>query len=268
MDLSFSDTPRDVIHLHCASAGQAQEGGTPCDSCSAHDLCPGSGIARHARMPPFGRRRLRRGQALFRTGDPFAFCWCVRSGTMKSSLPLADGREQVMGFHFPGELLGADAIASDRHPTTAVALEDCTLCAIPIYLSMDVPEAPALGSTIWAAIAMAALREREMTALLACSGAEQRVAAFLIDVAARLSERGWSPHEFHLRMSRAEIGSLLGVNLETVSRAFTALAQQGLIEVNRKHVRILHPDALQAHAQPAARGWMRQPPLHPASLAA
>jgi CRP/FNR family transcriptional regulator len=229
-----------------------------CNSCPAQNMCIGTGIATadlHS-LPLIGQRRLRRGQALFRAGDDFGFCYSVRSGTLKSSLPLSDGREQVTGFHSTGELLGADGLATGRHPTTAVALEDCSVCTFPAAL---INEAATLKrdvrSQLWSLIAMELVRERDVVALLATGRAEQRVAAFLVTIAKRLGARGYSEREFHLRMSRGDIGSYLGITLETVSRTLSAFAAAGWIEVQKKHIRILDRERLEEEAPPAPLQW-------------
>ena len=229
-----------------------------CQSCPAQRMCIGTGIATAdlRSLPLIGQRRLRRGQALFRAGDDFGFCYTVRSGMLKSSLPLSDGREQVTGFHFAGELLGSDGLASGRHPTTAVALEDCSVCTFPAPLLNDAATSKReVRTQLWSLIAMELVRERDVVALLATGRAEQRVAAFLVAIARRLGDRGYSEREFHLRMSRGDIGSYLGITLETVSRTLSAFAAAGWIEVQKKHIRILDRARLEQESPPAPLQW-------------
>lgn len=252
MDLSFPEIqPSPRAH----AVNRIEHAPTPCDSCASRGACPGRPIALQANQP-LGWRHVRRGQALFHSGEPFGHCWSVRTGSLKTSMHFPDGREQVTGFHFPGELLGADAIAAEKHVTTAVALADSTVCALPLALSPRAADA-APRARLWSAIAMAALREREVTALLASSGAQQRLAAFLLDLASRMQEDGRPARQLRLPMSRSDIASLLGISVETVSRSFTALARQGLIDVRRQRVRIASPDRLKAAAPPAPLAWLR-----------
>lgn len=255
--MDFGTTGRiDFFHGLQGASGPATA--HDCKSCPAQRMCIGTDIASAdvRSLPLIGQRRLRRGHALFRAGDDFAFCYSVRSGMLKSSLPLSDGREQVTGFHFPGELLGPDGLASGRHPTTAVALEDCSVCTFPAALINDAATMKHdVRSHLWSLIAMELVRERDVVALLANGRAEQRVAAFLVAFARRLGARGYSEREFHLRMSRGDIGSYLGITLETVSRTLSAFAAAGWIEVQKKHIRILDRDRLEEESPPAPLQW-------------
>jgi CRP/FNR family transcriptional regulator len=216
---------------------------TLCSTCHLKELClpcglTGNGV-RGLDDLMFARRRLREGETLFHEGNGFQFIYAVRSGTFKSSLTARDGREQVTGFAMAGELLGLDGLASGQHASTATALEDAEICAIP-YANLS---ALAAGSTelqhvISRLMSREIVREHSLMLLLGSMNAEERLAAFLLNISRRMKARGYSASEFHLRMSRAEIGSYLGMKLETVSRTFSALQQQHLLEVNKKHVRI------------------------------
>jgi CRP/FNR family transcriptional regulator len=169
----------------------------------------------------------------------------VRSGTFKSHLALKDGREQVTGFQMAGELLGLDGLASGRHASSAVALEDAEICAIPYaHLSELAAGSTDLQHVISRLMSREIVREHSLMMLLGSMNAEERLAAFLLNISQRMKARGYSPAEFHLRMSRAEIGSYLGMKLETVSRTFSAFQAQGLLEVDKKHVRIRDMDGL------------------------
>lgn len=246
---------RIVTETSCAGDEPASPGGSPCLTCSARRVCVGSSF--HAdsmrALPLIGRRRVRRGEVLYRSGEPFRFTYAVRSGTYKSSIPLADGRDQVTGFHFTGELMGLDGVASDRHATTCVALEEGNVCTLPFTLLNDGAATQDLRRQLWSLIATKLLREREMLTLLANSSAEQRIAAFLLGLGDRMQSCGWSPREFHLRMRRADIASHLGMTVETVSRTLTSLADEGVIFVHKKHIRINDPERLEEQAPPAMR---------------
>lgn len=217
---------------------------TSCSACHLRDLCLPGGLsdedlARLDRMG-FGRRRIKAGEVLYREGQTFQSIYAVRSGTFKSSLMLADGREQVCGFYMAGELLGLDGIAHSKHPGTAQALEDTEVCALPYaQLSQMAGESPALQQVLGRLMSREIVREHSLMLLLGSMNAEERLAAFLLNLSQRMAARGYSPREFHLRMSRAEIGSYLGLKLETVSRTFSAFQQQRLLDVDKRHVRIL-----------------------------
>ncbi|HEY0825968.1 MAG TPA: cyclic nucleotide-binding domain-containing protein, partial [Ramlibacter sp.] len=228
---------------------RAEAGGTPapaktqCSTCHLKELCLpcglGSSDVERLDALKFARRRVKEGQALYHEGEKFQFIYAVRSGTFKSHLTLRDGREQVTGFQMAGELLGLDGLASGKHASSAVALEDAEICAIPYaHLSELAKLSPDLHHVISRLMSREIVREHSLMMLLGSMNAEERLAAFLLNISQRMKARGYSASEFHLRMSRAEIGSYLGMKLETVSRTFSAFAQQRLLEVQKKHVRI------------------------------
>lgn len=222
---------------------------TLCSTCHLKDLCLPCGLSQPevARLDGlmFGRRKVDMGEALYFEGDTFHFVYAVRSGTFKSSLTLADGREQVSGFHIAGELIGFDGLASGKHASTATALEDTEVCAIAYAnLSEQAAQSPDLQMAMTRLMSREIVREHGLMMLLGSMNAEERLAAFLLNLSRRLKLRGYSPREFHLRMSRAEIGSYLGLKLETVSRTFSAFQQQGFLEVDKKHVRIVDLEGL------------------------
>jgi CRP/FNR family transcriptional regulator len=222
---------------------------TLCSTCHLKDLClpcglGGSDVARLDGLR-FARRRVREGQALYREGDKFQFIYAVRSGTFKSGMTLKDGRDQVTGFQMAGELLGLDGLAQATHATAATALEDAEVCAIPYaHLSELAVGSTDLQHVISRLMSREIVREHNLMMLLGSMNAEERLAAFLLNLSQRMKARGYSAHEFHLRMSRAEIGSYLGMKLETVSRTFSAFQHQRLLEVDKKHVRIVDLDGL------------------------
>ena len=214
-----------------------------CSNCHLRELCLPCGmectdIERLDSMM-FNRRRVRAGTGLYREGDRFEFIYAVRSGTFKTSLELADGREQVSGFYLGGELMGLDGVAQGTHGSSATALEDADVCAIPYtHLTQLSAVYPGMQHVVSRLMSREIVREHSLMILLGSMNAEERLAAFLLNFSQRLKARGYSPSEFHLRMSRAEIGSYLGMKLETVSRTFSAFQQQGLLAVDKRHIRI------------------------------
>ena len=222
---------------------------TQCSTCHLKDLClpcglTGTDVERLDSLM-FARRRIKEGHALYHEGEKFQFIYAVRSGTFKSNLTLKDGREQVTGFQMAGELLGLDGLASGRHASSAVALEDAEICAIPYaHLSELAAGSTDMQHVISRLMSREIVREHSLMMLLGSMNAEERLAAFLLNISQRMKARGYSASEFHLRMSRAEIGSYLGMKLETVSRTFSGFQQHGLLEVDKKHVRIVDLEGL------------------------
>ncbi|HSI55020.1 MAG: helix-turn-helix domain-containing protein [Ramlibacter sp.] len=240
--------PREVAPPQAAARGAAGAR-VQCSTCRLRDGCLPCGLG----APEVGRldslrilrRKVEAGEALFRAGEKFHFIFAVRSGTFKSSLMLPDGREQVSGFPMAGELMGLDGMASDAHASTAVALEDAEVCAIPYTgLAQLAARSAGLHQLVSRTMSREIVRENHLMLLLGSMSAEERLAAFLFNLSLRLKARGYSESEFHLRMSRAEIGSYLGVKLETVSRTFSAFQQQRLLDVDKRHIRILDMPAL------------------------
>jgi len=222
---------------------------TLCSTCHLKDLCLPCGLtgAEVERLDGlmFGRRKVAMGETVYREGDKFQFVYAVRMGTFKSCLTLADGREQVSRFQIAGELMGLDGVASGKHASTAIALEDTEVCAIPYsHLNELAQHSPNLQMVVARLMSREIVREHSLMVLLGSMNADERLAAFLLNLSQRLKARGYSPNEFHLRMSRAEIGSYLGMKLETVSRTFSAFQQQRLLEVDKKHIRILDLEGL------------------------
>jgi CRP/FNR family transcriptional regulator len=215
-----------------------------CSSCSLRELCLPAGLdsgemERIDRLVTH-RRKLRRGAGLYRAGDALAALFAIRSGFMKSCVLHEDGREQVAGFHMAGDLLGLDAIGSGSHTCDTIALDDTEVCEIPFSsLEQLSRELPTLQHQLHRIMSREIVRDHGVMLLLGSMSAEERLAAFLLNLSQRFAARGYSPNEFRLRMTREEIGSYLGLKLETVSRALSAFQERGLIKVRQKDVRIL-----------------------------
>ena len=222
-----------------------------CSGCGMREFCLPKGLAADdfARVEQlvYARRRLRRGDALFRAGDEFSALYAIRSGFFKTTTISDDGREQVTGFHMPGELLGMDGIGSGAYDGNAVALEDSEVCILPFALAEALGrEIPALQRHLHCVLSREIVRDRGVMMLLGSMRAEERLAALLLNLSRRFQRRGYSPTEFHLRMTREEIGGYLGLKLETVSRLFSKFQEDGLVEVQQKYVRILDVPGLEA----------------------
>jgi CRP/FNR family transcriptional regulator len=222
-----------------------------CSSCSLRELCLPAGLdsGEMERMDRLvtHRHRLRRGAGLYRAGEPLATLFAIRSGFMKSCVLHDDGREQVAGFHMAGDVLGLDAIGGGSHTCDTVALEDTEVCEIPFAsLEQLSRELPSLQHQLHRIMSREIVRDYGVMLLLGSMSAEERLAAFLLNLSQRFAARGYSPNEFRLRMTRQEIGSYLGLKLETVSRAFSRFQERGLILVRQKDVRMLDVPGVKA----------------------
>ncbi len=195
-------------------------------------------------------RKLKRRQTLYRTGDTFQAIYAIRSGAFKTGVWLEDGREQVTGFQMSGEILGLDGISAGRHACSAVALQDSEVCVIAYARLEELSRrVKGLQHQFHKAMSREIVRDHGIMMLLGSMRAEERLATFLLGLSQRHAARGFPADEFHLQMSREEIGSYLGLTIETISRAFSRLQDETLIAVRQKHVRILDSSGLDSLAR-------------------
>ena len=222
-----------------------------CSNCNLRELCLPVGLSAHqvSQLDALvaTRRHISRGETLFRQGDAFQSLFAVRTGFFKTRVSAEDGRDQVTGFQMSGELLGLDGISSERHACDAVALEDSTACVIPFLdlegLSLQISDLQRVFHKI---MSREIVRDHGVMLLLGSMRAEERVAAFVLNRTQRLHARGFSRSELVLRMTREEIGSYLGLKLETVSRTFSKFQDEGVLEVKQRQIRVVDHDALRA----------------------
>jgi CRP/FNR family transcriptional regulator len=215
-----------------------------CSSCNLRELCLPLGMSADQleRLDQLvaTRRSVPRGESLFRSGDAFTSLYAVRTGFFKTCVAAEDGREQVTGFQMAGELLGLDGISAERHTCDAIALEDSTVCIIHYRELEDVSrELADLQRVFHKIMSREIVRDHGVMLLLGSMRAEERLAAFLVNLMQRLHLRGFSQTAVMLRMTREEIGSYLGLKLETVSRTFSKFQDDGLLEVKQRDIRVL-----------------------------
>ncbi|MBV5322880.1 MAG: fumarate/nitrate reduction transcriptional regulator Fnr [Ilumatobacteraceae bacterium] len=220
-----------------------------CSNCNLRELCMPLGL-NESEMERVDevvatRRKVARGENLFRNGDKFNALFAIRTGFFKTRISAEDGRDQVTGFQMAGEIIGLDGIVSDHHTCDAVALEDAEVCVMPFDRIEELSrEITSLQRHVHKIMSREIVRENGVMLLLGSMRAEERLAAFLLNLVQRLHARGFSQSELVLRMTREEIGSYLGLKLETVSRTFSKFVDDGIVEVKQRHVRILNPDGL------------------------
>jgi CRP/FNR family transcriptional regulator len=228
-----------------------------CSSCNLRELCLPAGFTAQQlkRLDTLveARRTVRRGTTLFRCGDRFDALYAVRTGFFKTRVSTDDGRDQVTGFQMAGELLGLDGIGSDRCHCDAVAIEDSQVCVIGYHpLEKLMREFSALQRQFHKVMSREIVRDQGVMLLLGSMRAEERVAAFLLNLSQRMQARGFSPSALVLRMTREEIGTYLGLTLETVSRCFSRLHDDGVLDVRQRHIRIVDGVALHKLLRAAA----------------
>ena len=240
--------PRSIAFMPRPIAGHDAQR-QACSSCNMRELCLPGGLCpadlERAEKIVSATRRVNRGEALFNGGDPFNCVFAIHTGFFKSSVIDKDGREQVTGFYMAGELLGMEGIGTGQYNANATALEDSEVCVLPFALIEQMShEVRGLQRRLHTVLAREIVRDQGVMMLLGTMRAEERLAVFLLNLSQRFTARGYSRCEFYLRMTREEIGSYLGLKLETVSRAFSKFQESGLLGVQQKHIRIKDIDGL------------------------
>ncbi|WP_434777818.1 fumarate/nitrate reduction transcriptional regulator Fnr [Neisseria sp. Ec49-e6-T10] len=222
---------------------------TLCSSCSLRELCLPVGLNRDEveQLDAVIRqsRVVKRGEYLYRSGEEFKSLYAIRTGFLKACVSSQDGREQVTGFYMSGDLVGLDGISSNHHGCDAIALEDSEVCELPFARLEEIGRViPSLQTHFYRLMSREIVRDQGVMLLLGNMKAEERLAAFLLNISQRLYSRGFAANDFVLRMTREEIGSYLGLKLETVSRTLSKFQNDGWIEVNHKHIKLLKPKEL------------------------
>jgi len=191
------------------------------------------------------RARLQKGESLYRHGDPLNSVYSVRFGTLKTEYCLQDGRQQVIGFHLPGEILGLDGIGEGCYQSDAIALEESEVCIIRFDAFEGLAQQiPVLQQQFHRIMSRELTQDQRHLLSLGTMRAEERLAAFLLNLSERLAARGYLDNEFDLRMSRVEIGSYLGIQIETVSRMLSRFAESGLIQIKQRHIKLIDMNGL------------------------
>lgn len=194
----------------------------------------------------FARRVLSAGERLFGTGDKCNCIYSIHSGLFKTTFADGNGREQVTGFFMPDELLGMDGLGSGCYTVSAMALVDSSVWAMPNGIIESIArEVPSLHHRLLCALGSEIARSQVTMMMLGTMGARERLVDFLLNVSRQFVRRGYSGVTFRLSMTRGEIGSYLGLSLETVSRHFSALGRDGLIEVRMRDISILDVQGLE-----------------------
>jgi CRP/FNR family transcriptional regulator len=228
-----------------------------CGQCSLRQLCLPAGISLDdvERLDQLVRRRrpVERGASLFRNGQALGNLYVAREGTFKTVVTTEDGVVQVLGFHLPGELIGLDALGGGRHRCDAIALEAARVCEVPLAdLEQIAAQVPGLQRQLLRIMGRSMGRDQDHLEMMSRRQATDRVLLFLHSLSERYEALGRDRLQFSLPMTREEIASYLGLVIETVSRSFTRLQEEGLIAVRGRQLQLLAADliARQVHGNP------------------
>lgn len=224
-----------------------------CGNCSLRELCLPYGIdlEEMARLEDIVERKrpFSRGHTVFHQGESLKAIYAIRTGSVKSHTVGPDGEEQITGFHFPGELVGLDAIADEVHDCTVTSLEATSVCELPFdRLDELCDEIPGLRRQLMRLLSREIIQDQHLLLLLGKKSAEERLASLLLSLSGRFQLRGLSATEFNLSMSRGDIANYLGLAVETVSRMFARFQADGLIHIEGRSVNVLDMHRLKALA--------------------
>jgi len=241
-----------------AIAAEGVCGAVACGDCGIYQLCVLLGLqSGDLSLLEFIIRRkqtFRRGEVLYRMGDPLEYIYAIRGGSVKTYITTEDGRVQVTGFHIAGELLGLNAIENRRHECEARALETTSACAISIERFEQLArQQPAIQYEMLKIMSGEIRHHQDLLLLLGKRNAEERLAAYLLSLSRRFAKRRYSSTEFNLSMSRSDIGNYLGIAEETVCRLFTRFQEEGLITTRRRYIKLRDLERLKAIAHEPGR---------------
>ena len=231
------------LHGNNSNTGNFNKSSSNCRVCDSRGLCLAEQMIDDKGQLEQVRRNGRPykpGEHLFRAGDQGSELHVVKCVSVKSYLITEEGEEQVLGFYMPGDVIGLDGCGSQLHSSSATALATTTTCRLPVAQMSEQGQ----GRTYPALAASQLSRDQNLVLMLARKDADGRVAGFLMDLSQRFKRIGYSATEFNLSMSRQDIGSYLGLAIETVSRTLTRFQEAGLIEVKRRNLEILDIDSL------------------------
>lgn len=193
------------------------------------------------------RKIFKRGELLYRIGEPLRAVYAIRCGSVKSYVLTNDGRVQITGFHITGEVIGLGAMVANQYMSEARALETTMVCEVPIdVLEAYSEEVPSVRQQMLKIMSQEILDNQELMLLLGKKNADERLATFLLSLSRRFQRRSYSPSQFNLSMSRSDIGNYLGMAEETVCRVFTRFQDDGLLTTERRQVQLLDQDRLKS----------------------
>ncbi len=195
----------------------------------------------------FQHRCLKPGQHVYRMGQTFEALYVVNAGFLKTVMFDNEGNERVVAFPMKGDLLGSDGISQDSHGCEVVALTHCEIIVLPFNKLLALGHGcKELEHILHRLVSRQVMAEHVNLVTLGGLRSDARVAHFLSMQAEHHAALKFSPQSFRLRMTRREIGSYLGLTLETVSRTLSALDAAGIISVDQRAINILKPEALRA----------------------
>jgi len=222
-----------------------------CSHCSLNELCFPHGMSSDGLDEldkVVGRRTSdKSGDYLYREGETCNAIYAVRSGSIKTIKQNASGESQIVGFHLPGELLGFDGFATDKHECSAQFLETTSICELPLNgLESLCHSIPTLQHQMRRIMGLEVKNDHDLLLLLGKMNADEKLATFLLNMSTRMKQRNWKELEFNLSMPRQDIANYLGLAVETVSRLITQFHEKGLVNIDKRNIKITDIDSLKS----------------------
>jgi CRP/FNR family transcriptional regulator len=222
-----------------------------CSKCNLQELCLPRGLnpkdMEKLELVVKGSRPVEKGKHIFRADDVFEAFYAVRSGSVKVYIIDEAGEEQIIGFYFPGEIIGFDGIEHHKHSCFAISLETTSFCSIHYDKIIEISsQLPNFQDQLLRLVSRELSTENKLLLTINKRNAEERMATFLVSLSSRFHKLGYSAKEYNLPMSRQDIGNYLGLTIETVSRLFTKFQRNGLVKINRKAISLEDLPALHA----------------------
>ena len=218
---------------------------TGCSVCHSSLVCPLKDAVKRPANEKQNNSKIKSGETIYSVSSRFQGLYVVKAGFVKRVSFLENGKFQISGFYMKGEIFGFDGLKSDRHTSTAIAIENSELCKIQIdWIKDDRGNGMEPIDQFCRIMSDEIDRYQHMTLLLGAMSAEERLAKFILELSKKLDRRGYSPINLVLRMSRRDIGSYLSMKVETVSRLFSAFQNKGLLRVRNRNVQIIDEQGL------------------------
>lgn len=252
METNMSGVESDVIAVNNGPKCRHSPS-TSCGDCRLSGICLPIALQHDevARLEDIVNRSktIQKGYTIYRQDQEFSAVYAVRVGCVKTLRTTQDGKEQVTGFYFPGEIFGMDGISKNRHTNSAVALESGAFCEIPFDRLQELSsKLPSLQRHFFQLMSSEIAFDQQLITQLSKNSAEERMAALFLSISSRFAARNQSGLRFRLPMSRGDISNYLGLTVETVSRILTRMQQAEIINIDNKEVEILDIEKLRMSA--------------------
>jgi len=190
-------------------------------------------------------RPMRKGKHLYWQDSPFRSVYMIHSGAVKSYRLSASGKERVLGFYLPGELIGIDGLCNNRYSNSVMTLDTSTVCEFPFKPFLELLEhAEPLHRRFLSYMCSELLEEQEMT-FLCQKSTDERVVTFLLNLSNRLQRRHLSAFRFQLLMTRKDIANYLGIATETISRVLSRFQDRGWLKINGRELTLINMAAME-----------------------